>query len=132
MSPLDWARQILPIKNFSFLIQIFFNVNKDNEIILFRLSGRELYFKCENFQTTGSFKVRGALNAIKCHLERGNILYLLSYNRQYLIHNFLIGRVYRKITHIFCAIPLICWNIYIPSIPSSKTVDNRLKLSFYY
>lgn len=28
------------------------------------LSGAELYFKCENFQKTGSFKARGATNAI--------------------------------------------------------------------
>jgi len=35
------------------------------------LSGKELYFKCENFQKTGSFKARGALNAIKCSLEAG-------------------------------------------------------------
>lgn len=27
-------------------------------------SGRQLYFKCENLQRTGSFKIRGALNAI--------------------------------------------------------------------
>lgn len=30
-----------------------------------RLSGRELFFKCENFQTTGSFKYRGATNAVR-------------------------------------------------------------------
>ena len=28
------------------------------------MSGAELFFKCENFQKTGSFKIRGALNAI--------------------------------------------------------------------
>ncbi|KAK0422596.1 hypothetical protein QR680_007659 [Steinernema hermaphroditum] len=28
------------------------------------LTGKKLYFKCENFQKTGSFKARGALNAI--------------------------------------------------------------------
>ena len=26
--------------------------------------GKNVYFKCENFQKTGSFKIRGALNAI--------------------------------------------------------------------
>jgi len=30
-----------------------------------RLSGRELFFKCENFQKTGSFKFRGATNAVQ-------------------------------------------------------------------
>ena len=30
-----------------------------------RLAGRELFFKCENFQKTGSFKYRGATNAIQ-------------------------------------------------------------------
>jgi threonine dehydratase len=29
------------------------------------LSGRRLFFKCENFQTTGSFKYRGATNAVR-------------------------------------------------------------------
>jgi len=29
-----------------------------------RLSGAQIYFKCENFQRTGSFKMRGASNAI--------------------------------------------------------------------
>src|SRR6201993_4227314 len=28
------------------------------------LSGAQLYFKCENLQKTGSFKIRGATNAI--------------------------------------------------------------------
>eukprot|EP00299_Pterocystis_sp_00344_P015564 c7782_g1_i1.p1 GENE.c7782_g1_i1~~c7782_g1_i1.p1 ORF type:complete len:339 (+),score=82.75 c7782_g1_i1:33-1049(+) len=29
-----------------------------------RLTGWDLFFKCENFQTTGSFKYRGALNSV--------------------------------------------------------------------
>lgn len=29
-----------------------------------RLAGRSLVFKCENLQTTGSFKIRGAMNAV--------------------------------------------------------------------
>jgi len=29
-----------------------------------RLTGKNLYLKCENFQRTGSFKIRGALNVI--------------------------------------------------------------------
>jgi threonine dehydratase len=29
-----------------------------------RIAGGELYFKCENFQKTGSFKIRGAMNAV--------------------------------------------------------------------
>ena len=28
------------------------------------LSGADLYFKCENFQKAGSFKIRGATNAV--------------------------------------------------------------------
>lgn len=31
-----------------------------------RVSHHKLFFKCENFQRTGSFKLRGALNAILC------------------------------------------------------------------
>ncbi len=27
--------------------------------------GRKVYFKCETFQKTGSFKARGALNAVR-------------------------------------------------------------------
>jgi threonine dehydratase len=30
-----------------------------------RLAGRRVFFKCENFQTTGSFKYRGASNAVQ-------------------------------------------------------------------
>ncbi|XP_038615004.1 serine racemase [Tachyglossus aculeatus] len=33
--------------------------------ILDELAGRRLFFKCELFQKTGSFKIRGALNALK-------------------------------------------------------------------
>jgi threonine dehydratase len=29
-----------------------------------KITGCELYFKCENFQKTGSFKIRGAMNAV--------------------------------------------------------------------
>jgi threo-3-hydroxy-L-aspartate ammonia-lyase len=34
-------------------------------------AGRELYLKCENLQRTGSFKIRGALNALLQLEERG-------------------------------------------------------------
>lgn len=33
-------------------------------ISLNAIAGSELYFKCENFQKTGSFKIRGAMNAV--------------------------------------------------------------------
>uniref|UniRef100_A0A0N5B4F7 PALP domain-containing protein n=1 Tax=Strongyloides papillosus TaxID=174720 RepID=A0A0N5B4F7_STREA len=36
-----------------------------------KLTGKNLFFKCENFQETGSFKVRGALNAVKKAIENG-------------------------------------------------------------
>lgn len=36
-------------------------------------TGARLYFKCENFQRTGSFKVRGATNAMLCLLEEGPV-----------------------------------------------------------
>ena len=35
-----------------------------------QLSGNQLYFKCENFQKTGSFKTRGATHALTVELER--------------------------------------------------------------
>ncbi len=38
---------------------------------LSRLSGREVYLKLENLQTTGSFKLRGALNRLTLLKERG-------------------------------------------------------------
>lgn len=38
---------------------------------LSRLSGREVFLKCENLQTTGSFKLRGALNRLSLLKERG-------------------------------------------------------------
>ncbi len=31
-----------------------------------RIANASLYFKCENFQKTGSFKIRGAMNAVLC------------------------------------------------------------------
>ncbi|XP_042735881.1 serine racemase [Lagopus leucura] len=34
-----------------------------------RLAGRKLLFKCELFQRTGSFKIRGALNAVRILVE---------------------------------------------------------------
>ncbi|MFW5915987.1 MAG: pyridoxal-phosphate dependent enzyme [Bacteroidota bacterium] len=37
------------------------------------LCGAELYFKCENFQKTGSFKFRGAYNAIQYLIDKENI-----------------------------------------------------------
>uniref|UniRef100_A0AC35UCZ7 L-serine ammonia-lyase n=1 Tax=Rhabditophanes sp. KR3021 TaxID=114890 RepID=A0AC35UCZ7_9BILA len=36
-----------------------------------KMVNKEIYFKCENFQQTGSFKARGALNSIKKHLGSG-------------------------------------------------------------
>ncbi|MEW6388323.1 MAG: threonine ammonia-lyase [Thermodesulfobacteriota bacterium] len=38
---------------------------------LSRASGREVYLKLENLQTTGSFKLRGAVNRLKLLKERG-------------------------------------------------------------
>ena len=39
------------------------------------LSGAKLFFKCENFQRAGSFKIRGATNAVELlpqdDLDRG-------------------------------------------------------------
>lgn len=44
-------------------------------VSLNKLTGAELFFKCENFQKTGSFKIRGAMNALlsfsKDELEKG-------------------------------------------------------------
>jgi len=37
-----------------------------------KMTGMQLFFKAEMFQKTGSFKARGALNAIKSCLERGD------------------------------------------------------------
>ena len=34
--------------------------------MLDRRAGRHLFFKCEHLQRTGSFKLRGALNAVRC------------------------------------------------------------------
>lgn len=31
---------------------------------------KNLYFKCENFQKTGSFKIRGAIYALQTHIRR--------------------------------------------------------------
>lgn len=37
------------------------------------IAGANLHFKCENFQKTGSFKMRGASNAVLALLEKGNV-----------------------------------------------------------
>ncbi len=37
-----------------------------------RICGAELHFKCENLQRTGSFKLRGATNAIRMLVEAGH------------------------------------------------------------
>ena len=36
-----------------------------------RMTGGEIYLKCENRQKTGSFKIRGASNKIAAMIERG-------------------------------------------------------------
>ena len=38
-----------------------------------RLTGGEIYLKCENRQKTGSFKIRGASNKIACLQENGGV-----------------------------------------------------------
>lgn len=38
-----------------------------------QLTGKNVYFKCENLQKTGSFKVRGALNGVLSKLERSKL-----------------------------------------------------------
>ncbi|XP_071485603.1 serine racemase-like [Diadema antillarum] len=37
-----------------------------------KITGRHVYFKAENMQKTGSFKIRGALNAVMCLKESDN------------------------------------------------------------
>ena len=36
------------------------------------LVGKKVYFKCENFQKTGSFKARGALNSVLAKISRSS------------------------------------------------------------
>ena len=38
-----------------------------------RMTGGEIYLKCENRQKTGSFKIRGAANKIAALIERGDV-----------------------------------------------------------
>ena len=35
-----------------------------------KISGANIYFKCENFQKIGAFKMRGALNAVMLHSSK--------------------------------------------------------------
>ncbi|TKR93249.1 hypothetical protein L596_007743 [Steinernema carpocapsae] len=42
-------------------------------VFLDSLSGKQLFFKCENLQKTGSFKARGALNAIAAAKEESEL-----------------------------------------------------------
>jgi threonine dehydratase len=41
--------------------------------LLNRMTGAELYFKCENFQRAGSYKIRGATHALLVKKEAGNL-----------------------------------------------------------
>lgn len=38
-----------------------------------KMTGREVFFKCENLQKTGSFKIRGALNTVKNLKRQGHL-----------------------------------------------------------
>ena len=40
------------------------DINSNSSSSIDAIVGKNVYFKCENFQKTGSFKIRGALNAI--------------------------------------------------------------------
>lgn len=42
--------------------------------------GAQIYFKCENFQRTGSFKFRGAYNCIKAMMEEGDFPGVIAYS----------------------------------------------------
>uniref|UniRef100_A0A1I7ZP11 Serine racemase n=1 Tax=Steinernema glaseri TaxID=37863 RepID=A0A1I7ZP11_9BILA len=44
------------------------------------LTGKNLYFKCENFQKTGSFKARGALNAILKARSSGHVTGVIAHS----------------------------------------------------
>ena len=35
-----------------------------------KITGANIYFKCENFQKIGAFKMRGALNAVMLHSSK--------------------------------------------------------------
>ncbi|CEF66847.1 Serine racemase [Strongyloides ratti] len=45
-----------------------------------KLTGKNLFFKCENFQVTGSFKARGALNAVRKAIENHPIQGFLTHS----------------------------------------------------
>ena len=46
-----------------------------NSAFMDKMSGARLYFKCENLQKTGSFKARGAVNAVLKHMEVNHVCY---------------------------------------------------------
>ena len=43
----------------------------DHSTTFSRMTGGEIYLKCENRQKTGAFKLRGASNKIASMIERG-------------------------------------------------------------
>ena len=47
------------------------NIHVSSSQTFSKMSGCELYLKCENRQKTGSFKVRGAYNKLALLKERG-------------------------------------------------------------
>ena len=48
------------------------HTNLEHSLTFSKLSGSEIYLKCENLQKTGSFKVRGAYNKIAMLDEIGD------------------------------------------------------------
>ena len=73
------------------------------KILLFhRMSKKQLYFKCENLQKTGSFKARGALNTIKTMIDQGRFCWL---SKIYLRLVLLLNGVDHYVTVQFCYKP---------------------------
>jgi len=56
----DIKKAALTIKPYVHRTPVFTSANID------RMSGSRVYFKCENYQKTGAFKARGAVNAVFC------------------------------------------------------------------
>ena len=48
------------------------HTNLEHSLTFSKISGSEIYLKCENLQKTGSFKVRGAYNKIAILDEVGD------------------------------------------------------------
>ena len=88
-----------------------------------QLTGRKLFFKCENFQKTGSFKARGAVNAVSLTIWRQHLRQEggRCVSCQYALLNWYIYKLQQCMAcHLLSHYEHMCW--------TNITLRNKLQL----